>query len=119
MGGEQLGLSWQHQRTSVVSLMSTICIESLLRQFDALLARLYQQLMLIFATIALGHLKSALSTTAGSSRCVLSSDSSLLAYWNLRWTVLKSYILPQRHNTIDLEYAKNRIIFVAERPTGL
>jgi len=32
-----------------------------------------------------------------SLRCILSSDSSSLAYWNLRWTVLKSYIFPQRH----------------------
>ena len=90
-------LSWQLQRAS---LMCTICIESPPRQFDALLARLHQQSMLIFATIALGHPKSAFEPfqrLQGSSRCVLSSDSSSLAYWNLRWTVLKPYILPQRH----------------------
>ena len=82
------------------SLMCTICIEGPPRQFDALLARLHQQSMLIFATIALGHPKSAFEPfqrLQGSSRCVLSSDSSSLAYWNLRWTVLKPYILPQRH----------------------
>ena len=89
-------LSWQPQRAS---LMCTICIEGP-RQFDALLARLHQQSMLIFATIALGHPKSAFEPfqrLQRSSRCVLSSDSSSLAYWNLRWTVLKPYILPQRH----------------------
>ncbi|EGI63374.1 hypothetical protein G5I_08245 [Acromyrmex echinatior] len=67
---------------------------------STLLARLHQQSMLIFATIALGHPKSAFEPfqrLQGSSRCVLSSDSSSLAYWNLRWTVLKPYILPQRH----------------------
>jgi len=45
--------------------MCTICIEGPPRQFDALLARLHQQSMLIFATIALGHPKWTLSTTAG------------------------------------------------------
>jgi len=43
-----------------------------------------------------------------SLRCVLSSDSSSLAYWNFRWTVLKSYILSQRQKR--LIYPKNRII---------
>jgi len=57
---EQLDLSWQPQRAFVVSLMCTICIEGLPRQFDALLVRLYQQSMLIFAMVALGHPKSAL-----------------------------------------------------------
>jgi len=33
----------------------------------------------------------------GSSRYVLSSDSSSLEYWNLCWTILKPYILQQRH----------------------
>ena len=95
---EQFGLSWQSQRASVVSLMCTICIEGPPWQFDALLARLYQQSMLIFATIILDHPKSALEPfQRGSSRYVFSNDSSSLAYWNLRWTVLKSYILPQRH----------------------
>ena len=36
----------------------------------------------------------------GSSRCVFSSDSSSLTYWNFRWTVLKQYILPQRHKRL-------------------
>jgi len=44
-----------------------------------------------------------LSTTAGvrSSRCVLSNDFSSLAYWNLHWTVLKPYILPQYKRLIS------------------
>jgi len=49
--------------------------------------------------IVLGHLKSALQPfqrLRRFSRCVLSSDSSSVAYWNLRWTILKPYILPQR-----------------------
>jgi len=33
MGAEQLGLSWQPQRTSVVSLICTICIKGPPRQF--------------------------------------------------------------------------------------
>jgi len=38
----------------------------------------------------------------GFSRCVLSSDSSSLAYWNqnLRWIVLKPYILSQCHKRL-------------------
>jgi len=68
MGAEQLGLSWQHQRASVVFLMCTIYIEDSLRQFDALLARLHQQSMLIFATDCPGSSEInawALSTTVG------------------------------------------------------
>jgi len=60
--GEQLGLSWRSQRASLVSLIYTTCIEGLPRQFDALLACLHQQSMLIFATIALDHPKSALES---------------------------------------------------------
>jgi len=37
-----------------------ICIEGPSQQFDALLARLHQQSMLIFATLALSYPKSAL-----------------------------------------------------------
>jgi len=118
---EQLDLSWQPQRTFVVSLMCTICIEGPPRQFDALLARLYQQSMLIFATIALSP-KSALKLFQWRSLwCVLSSDSSSLAYWNLRWTVLKPYILSQCHKrlilgiqrTVDLRYPKNYFCYWA------
>ena len=73
------------QRAFVVSLMCTICIEGPPRQFDALFG-LHQKSMLIFATIALGHPKLALESfqrLRKSSRCVLSSDSSSLIYWNL------------------------------------
>jgi len=83
--------------------MCTICIEGLPRQFDALLAHLYQQSMLIFATIALDHPKSALESfqwLRRSSRCVLLNGSSSLIYWNLRWTILKPYILPQHHKRL-------------------
>ena len=52
---------------SVVSLTCTNCIEDPLQQFDGLLARLHQQLMLIFATIVLGHPKSAFQRLRGSS----------------------------------------------------
>jgi len=46
----------------------------------------------------------ALLTTAGASSWV---------YWNLRWTVLKSYILPQRHKRLISLSKKNWIISVA------
>ena len=89
----------QPQRASVVSLMCTICTKDPPRQFDTMLTRLHQQSMLIFATIALDHPKSAFEPFQwlGYLRCVLSSNSSSLAYWNLRWTILKPYILSQRH----------------------
>jgi len=96
--------------------MCTICIESPSRQFDAL-ARLHQQSMLIFATVALSYSKSALESfqwLRGFSWCVLSNDSFSPVYWNLHWIVLKSYILPQRHKRLISEYPKNQIIFVAE-----
>jgi len=50
-----------------------------------------------------GDLKSVLEPfqrLRGSSQCVLSSDFSSLAYWNLHWTVLKPYILPQRYKRL-------------------
>jgi len=61
-----------------------------------MLARLHQQSMLIFPTIALDHPKLALEPVAGI--LAFFRNSSSLAYWNLRWTVLKPYILPQHHN---------------------
>ena len=42
----------------------------------------------------------ALLTMRESSRCVLLSDSSSLAYWKLRWTVLKPYLLPKHHKRL-------------------
>jgi len=45
-----------------LALMCMICIEDLPRQFDALLARLHPQLMLIFATIVLDLPKSTLGS---------------------------------------------------------
>jgi len=70
------------------------------RQFDALLVRLHQQSMLIFVTIAHPKMFESFQRRRGSSRCILSSDSSSLAYWNLRWTILKPYILPQCHKRL-------------------
>jgi len=98
-------------RASVVSLMYTICIEGLPRQFDALLARLHQQSMLIFVTIALGHPKSALEPFQDCR-----GPRSAFFQINLleSWTVLKPYILPQRHKRL-ISNPKNRII--AESPT--
>ena len=103
-----------------LSLMCTICIESPPRQLtrrivDSLTP---QQSILIFATITLGHPKSGLETfrgldsLRGSSRCVLSSDSSSLAYWNLRWIVLKPYILPQRHKRLISSIQKTKLFLL-------
>jgi len=66
-----------------LSLICTICIEGSPQLFDALLARLHQQSMLIFAMIALGHPKLALKPfqwLQESSRCfrVISSLEPLL-----------------------------------------
>jgi len=47
-------------RERIFNVYEGICIKGPLRQFDALLACLHQQSMLIFATIALDHPKSAL-----------------------------------------------------------
>jgi len=57
--GQQLGLSWQ-QRACHIFNVYDLYRRCPPRQFDALLARLHQQSMLIFATIALVHPKSAL-----------------------------------------------------------
>jgi len=46
-----------------------------------------------------------------SSQYVLSSDSSSLVYWNLNWTVLKPYILPQRHKRLILGIQKKTKLF--------
>jgi len=54
-----------------------------------------------------------------SSRCVLSSDSSSLAYWNLRWTVLKPYILPQRHKRLILGIQIELFPLLSVQPKGL
>jgi len=88
-------LSWQPQRVSVVSLMYIYFdIWSISKIFfgNSMHFGSFTPTILIFATIVLSYSKSALSTTAGVL-AVLPSDSSSLAYWNLRWTVLKSYIL--------------------------
>jgi len=84
--------------------MCMICIEDLPPQFDALLARLHPQLMLIFATIVLDLPKSALGSfrpLQESSPCVLSSDSFSLAYWNFRLIVLKHIFILFCHNIIN------------------
>jgi len=101
--GEQLGLSWQFQRASVISLMCTICIEDPPREFDCWLVYINNWCKLTDAFRKDCHPKSALEPfqrLRGSSQCVLSSDFSSLVYWNLRWTVLKSYILPHRHKQL-------------------
>ena len=78
MGGEQLGLSWQLE-----SICRIFNVYDLYRRSSSairrIVARLYQSML-----IALGHPKSALETLSiTSSRCVLSRNSFLLAYWNL------------------------------------
>jgi len=50
--------------------------------------------------IALGHLEHFQRKMGVLA--VRSFDSSSLAYWHLRWTVLKPYILPQRHKRLIL-----------------
>jgi len=108
---EQLAWSWQLRREFVASLMCIICIKDLPRQFDALLARLHSQ-FIIFATIVLDLPKSVLGSfrpLQGSSRCVLSSNSSSLAYWNFHLIVLKHYILPQRHKQLISDIQKTEL----------
>ena len=51
-----------------LSLICTICIKGSPRQFDALLIRLHQQSMLIFATIALGHQRLSSFNDCGDPR---------------------------------------------------
>jgi len=59
----------------------------------------------------------ALPTTAEILADILSSDSSSLAYWSFHWikTVLKPYILPQRHKRL-ISLSKKLNYSVAERP---
>jgi len=63
------------------------------RSSSTLLARLYQQSTLIFATMP-----SEISSfnDCGGPRV----RSSSLAYWNFRWTVLKPYIVPRHKRLI-------------------
>ena len=84
--------------------LSYLCVYDLYRRSSSIIRRIVGSLTPIidanFRNDALGHPKSALELfqrLRGSSQCVLSSDSSSLAHWNLRWIVLKPYILPQRH----------------------
>jgi len=109
LAASKLAWSWQFRRGS---LMCMICIEDLPRQFGALLAHLYPQLMLIFATIVLDLPKSTLGffrPLQGSLWCVLSNDSSSLAYWNFRLIVLKHYILSQHHKRLISDIQKTEL----------
>ena len=96
---EQFGLSWQPQRICRIFNMYDLSSSAIRRIVNSLIP-------IIDANFRNDcHPKSALEPfqrLQRSLRCILSSDSSSLAYWNLRWTVLKPYILSQRHKRLIL-----------------
>jgi len=83
-----------------------ICIEDPPQQFDALLVRLHQQSMLIFATLALSYPKSALEPFQLRKFSLVRSFEWLFlaGILKLSLTILKPYIFCQHHNDWSREF---------------